>query len=207
METESQNLQQTHPLGLVELIRTHPAIDDVKLRDFLKSMRIPLAVAGRFASQVECRKNGKIFMALGCRNPSGNWETIGPEGIGYTGTITFVHHNANQPRIDLFNNQRDFLNVQKLRPSKLGANDSLIVAGMDQLMDALPHLKKYAQLNLYFDHTIPGNALRNCTSLLFSDRANDFSKMYEKNLSFTGYCIELGNRERRNLDRNRSRGI
>jgi len=207
MEKENQNLQQTHPLGLVDIISIYPLIEDLKLREFLKELRIPQAVAERFTAQLECQKNGKNFMALGCRNPSGNWETISPEGIGYTGNITFVHRDAHQLRIDLFNNQLDFLNVQKVQPSKLGTNDSLIVANMAQLIDALPNIKKYAQLNLYFDHTKQGDALRNCTSLLFSGRAKDFGKMYEKNISFTDYCLEIGNKERRDLAHKKSKGI
>lgn len=78
---------------------------------------------------------------------------------------------------------------------------------MQQLQEAVPGIEKYAQLNLYFDHSAQGTALRNYTTSIFEDRAKDFGKMYERNISFTDYCIELGNRERRNLDRNRSREI
>ncbi|WPQ61897.1 hypothetical protein SIO70_26400 [Chitinophaga sancti] len=207
MEKENQNLPQARQLGLVNIVRITPFIEDQKLVEFLKQMHIPQKIAARFTAQLQCERNGKNFPAIGCRNPTGNWEIIGPAGNGYTGPLSFTHRDSHEPRIDLFNNQLDFLSVQKLQDSKLGPNDSLIVANMDQLMEALPNIKKYAQLNLYFDHTKQGDALRNCTSLLFSGRAKDFGKMYEKNISFTDYCLEIGNKERRDLAHKKSKGI
>lgn len=113
MERENQNEPLVHQLGLVNIVEIRP-IEDPKLIAFLKEKYIPLSTANSWMAQLKCELNGKTFMVLGCRNPTGHYEVVGPEGNGSTGPLSYTHRDSHEPRIDLFNNQLDYLSVKKV---------------------------------------------------------------------------------------------
>ncbi|SFW87410.1 hypothetical protein [Chitinophaga sancti] len=192
MKHANEHFKDTPALGVVRLIGASLMINAPHLVAYLNENLIPLSVANRYLLEVDCQKDDRIFKALGCPNPSGNYEVIGPEGIGRTGLLTYALWGTYSKKIGLFNNQLDFLREQKFNLTTSGdhPNDSLIATDMHQLGKALPELEKYEKVHCYFDHTLQGRALAKRLSAAIGDKMVDFSKLFEKDLSYHRYKVK-----------------
>jgi len=171
--------------GTINVIDIETEIKTPALILFLQQNYIPITIANQFLVELNCERDGKKFKGLGCPNPTGNYEIIGPNENGKTGSLQYTLWENNGREVNLFNNQLDFLTCQKDNLHIFGDhNDSLIVPGLNEFERAITVLDRYDKVNCYFNHTVKGRLLTERALAAFGDKTDDLSDQYKKDLSY-----------------------
>ena len=187
-------------------------INDLGLKQYLESRKIPLEIALQYCREVSFELHGKKRLAIGFQNPGGGYELRNPyfkgssspkeprlisqnrsrELIVFEGVFSFLSYLAIK-----YIRERNIVPLSKEQADKLVLNSLSFFEKSKELME------KYETIHLCLDRDKRG---RECTdkALKWSSKYQDQSKFYEKHKDLNEYLV---NSLHHGLKQNRGRGM
>ena len=142
------------------VIRIVRAITYPALEQYLRSRRIPLAIAKTFCKEVHYECQGKKFFALGQVNKSGGWELRNKyfKGSSSPKDLSLITHG--HPSLAVVEGMFDLLSLVVKYPAIQNTHDLLVLNSISLADKAAPILGTYKTIELYLDNDTGGTVVK-----------------------------------------------
>lgn len=186
LQSERPQIKDRLSIRFVKNLYAYP------LKNYLHERSIPIAVADNYCKEVVYEIGGGRYYGLGFANNMGGWE-IRNKNYKQSGSpkdITTFRFGSDS--VQVFEGFMDFLSYQTLHPyEEPGKNDFVVLNGAGMFDRALPFLKRHAEVGLWLDRDVTGQAY---TKYALSVGSNfvDKSGFYEKFKDLNEWLIHKG---------------
>lgn len=166
---------------------------NLPLCQYLKDRGVDYNIAGNYVKAVSYRYKAWSFSALGNRNEKG-WTLRSAKFKGCTAQAYSFYSNC-KPSLSIFEGIFDFLSYLMLSDYQQLDSDYLILNSLSNLNSAIPIVKKFRFVRLYFDNDISGkkSALRVLAMQSDHTTIEDMSNVYANCKDLNEYLTKIKN--------------
>ena len=152
----------------------HPA-----LIQYLKSRKIPFAIAKKYLKEIHFRRESKTFFALGLKNHLGGWELRNKFQKTSSSPKSYTHLKEDKTQLVVLEGMFDLLSLATMNPILVYESDVLVLNSIAFLKDAENLISEYSVIRLYLDNDNAGNSATKTLKKQFG-QSMDCSDEYKK---------------------------